>query len=332
LVAGALALTGSASIGALAQAGSHTGATIDQTGWWNRTNAVVSPVPGVTLPVITVPAPPSVPAGTIAVSATAGQPEKVAAVDISPEIGTGTAERAILTIPEADAGEQIENTSAVIVACPITQFWVGGANGQWSNQPPNSCSTLKIPGTRSADGIWTFDITSIAALWLTPGQLAPNGVALLPEPAAGTGGTFQVVLAGDPADIGIDFAATPPAPRTTAGAPTTAPAATGGSPSPVTSAAPATTVAPTPTTVITTTTTKPVDTSGADSILGNLPGGAFLLVPLVLIAAFLLMLVYGPLGEPATGVAREGGVSRALAARERAATDLTSPIPALEAP
>jgi hypothetical protein len=84
--------------------------------------------------------------------------------------------------------------------------------------------------------------------------------------------------------------------------------------------------------VITTTTTRPVDLSGAGKILGNLPGGAFLLVPLVLIVAFLLMIAYGPLGEPATGVAREGGVSRALAARERAASDLAPPLPALEAP
>lgn len=318
------------SAAAQAQAGAQSGATVDQAGWWSRVNAVPdSPVPGVTLPPLTLPSPPSVPAGTMAVSVTAGQIDKVSAIGIRPELTDGLVERAILAVPEATAGEQIDNTGAgtVIVACPISEFWVAEQNGQWSNQPPNSCSTAKVPGQRSPDGVWTFDITSIASLWSTPGALAPNGVVLLPEVAAETGATFQVVFSSDPSAIGIDLVASPRTPPSTAAVPTTAAPSGGGTVTPGTTgtAAPATTAAPPP--VATTqpapaATTPTTDISNIDKILGNFPGGVFLLVPLVVALAFSLMVAFGPLGEPMSGVTREGGVSRALAARERSALDV----------
>ncbi|MEY2457086.1 MAG: hypothetical protein QOK06_2180 [Acidimicrobiaceae bacterium] len=328
---------------ATAQA-SQVGATINQTGWWSRVNEVpASPLPGVTLPVATVPAPPTVPAGAIAVSATAGQIDKVAAVGITPEVSSGIVERATLSIPEASTG-QINNTGAeaVLVACPITEFWVGGPNGSWSNQPPNSCSTAKVVGVRSPEGVWTFDLTPIAAQWLTPGALAPNGVALLPEVATGSGATFQVALASDPPSIGIDLAASPPAPRTSAAttAPT-APVTGGGGAAPITAPRPATATTagtstpattPVPPPATPTTAAAPVNASQSDSILGNLPRAVIVLALLALIGAFLLMVALGPLGEPATGVTREGGVSRALAARDRAAAHIAEPNVALEAP
>lgn len=339
LAVSAIALATPSTPVAEAQTGSKAGATIDQTGWWSQTNAVpASPVPGVTLPPVTVPAPPSVPAGTIAIGATAGQIDKVAAVGIAPEVTDGVVDHAILTVAEAANGQQLNNTGseAVIVGCPITQFWVGGPNGQWSNVPPNSCTSGKVVGTRSPDGVWTFDLTLIAAQWLTAGALAPNGVVLLPEVPSPSGATFQVVLNGDPSSIGIDLAASPPAPSTTAAAAapaaTTAPASGGGSPPPVTGATPETTAVPTATTAAVVKTATPVGDSRSDKILGNLPAAVILLALLALIVGILLMVALGPLGEPATGIAREGGVSRALAARERAATDIAKPKLALEAP
>ena len=321
LAVSAIALATPSTPVAEAQTGSQVGAAIDQTGWWSRTNAVpASPVPGVTLPPVTVPAPPSIPAGTIAVGATAGQIDKVAAVGIGPEVTDGVVEHAILTVAEAADGEQLNNSGsdAVIVACPITQFWVGGPNGQWSNLPPNSCTSGKVVGARGPDGVWTFDLTPIAAQWLTAGALPPNGVALLPEVASPSGATFQVVLNGDPSGIGIDLAAAPRAPTTSAApATTTATVATsgGGSPAPVTAAPPAaTTVVPTATTAAPVKTVAPVTGSRSDKILGNLPAAVIVLVLLALIVGILLMVALGPLGEPTTGIAREGGVSRALAA------------------
>ena len=336
----ATALAASPAPVAQAQAGTQTGATVDQTGWWSQANAVpASPVPGVTLPPLTVPAPPSVPAGTIAVGATVGQIDKVAAVDIGPEITDGVVEHAVLTIAEAPNGEQLNNTGseAVIVACPITQFWVGGANGQWSNLPPNSCTSGKAVGARSADGVWTFDLTPIAAQWLEPGVLSPNGVVLLPEVPSPSGATFQVVLTGDPSSIGIDLAATERAPTTTAAPATTSAAAPiggggGGTPAPVTAAPPTSAAAATPTSAAPVRAPAPASSPRSDKILGNLPAGVILLALLALVVAVLLMVALGPLGEPATGIAREGGVSRALAARERAAADLAEPNLALEAP
>lgn len=345
MAASAAALVALASMHAEAQSGLQNGATIEQAGWWNRTNAVPpSPVPGVTLPVLTIPAPPTVPSGSIAVGAAGGQIDKAAAVGIKPDIKTGSVDQAILAIPESATGEQIANTSAdaVIVACPITEFWAAVPNGQWDTLPPFDCGIGKVAGNRSPAGVWTWDLTPIAAQWLTPGGLASNGVVLVADPSPTA--TFQVVLHGAPAEMGIAFAANASPPRTTA-APTTTVAATTGpttgtggvqqAPRPVTTvsspptAAP-TTAATTPTPTPTTTDAKP---TAVDTILGNLPGGAWLLVPFALLVAVALMVVYGPLGEPATGVAREGGVSRALAARERAASDLASPSNlALEAP
>jgi hypothetical protein len=327
-----------------AQAGAQVGGSVNQTGWWNRTNAVPSaPAPGVTLPAVTVPAPPSVPAGSIAVSATAGTIDKVAAIGIVPEATSGDVSRAVLSVRESATGQQVNNTSpdAVIVACPITEFWVGGENGAWPSQPPNSCSTAKVVGARGGDGTWTFDLTPIAAQWLTPGALEPNGVALLPEVATGSTATFQVVLDGDVSAIGLDLAATPAAPRTTTspvttiaagggGGGATGPSQTGGSrpaTSPSTPAATTPVGAPagTPTTKAATpaTPTVPVAASGSESTFGDLPAGVIPLALAALIVAALLMIALGPLGEPATGVAREGGVSRALAAREKSSAEPT---------
>lgn len=329
---GLLALQGFGPAGA--QTASQSGATVNQTGWWSRANAVPStPAPGVTLPPLTAPPPPGVPAGTMAAGATGGQADKIAAVGIVPGTLSGTVERATLTIPEAKSGTQINNPGpdAAILACPITQFWVGASNGQWNNLPPFDCAMAKAAGTRGPSGVWTWDITSIAALWLTPGGLSPNGVALVPDVPSSSRATYQVVLTATPADIGVELDATPTTRTTITGAPvapTTTPAtsrasgATTGTsrPSPT---APSATTAPAPTTTAPAQSAAPPQrtsvSSRAAAILGNFPGGTFLLVPVALISAALLMFVYGPLGDPVTGVAREGGVSRALAARERAA-------------
>lgn len=324
---GLLTLPGPAPAGA--QTATQSGASIDQTGWWSRTNAVPStPAPGVTLPPVTAPPPPGVPAGTMASGATGGQTDKIAAVGIVPGTLSGTVERATLSVPEAKSGTQVNNPGpdAAILACPITQFWVGASNGQWTNLPPFDCTLAKAAGTRGPDGTWTWDITSIAAVWLTPGGPSANGVALVPDVPAASASTFQVVLTANPADIGVDLSATPTTRTTTSRTATTAPVTTRAvTPGPiagprVTPTAPSATTAA-PTTTAPPRTTAPPERRGGSSraaaILGNFPGGTFLLLPLALIASVLLMFVFGPLGDPVTGVAREGGVSRALAARER---------------
>ena len=327
------------------------GATIDQVGWWNRLNdapvetAVGSP-----------PAPPTnVRAGDIAVGAVAGDPDKVAAVGITLDAPPGsTVDSGTLTLKE-HAGTSANAAGATIVACPAAEFWAAGANAAWQTQPKADCDTAEAAGKRADDGTWTFDLTQIAAAWLD-GTTQPNGVVLLEKvdnpvsfqvafigkgdgaPAAAVtasgGGAEDDPLAGGDTGGAVDAGGDVSGGGTSSfdpGTPIdvgTAPLPDAGAP-----AAPSSGGVDTPTAD---------DTGGGaaeeasgprepdNTVLGNLPIGTLLLLPLLLGIVLLGAYVLGPAGEPLT-VIRERGVSRALAARERAAARSHSDT-AMEAP
>ncbi|MEO7430262.1 MAG: hypothetical protein ABIY48_12865, partial [Acidimicrobiales bacterium] len=180
---------------AMAQAGdgiSATGASVDKVGWWHSKNTTTS-TPAAN---VTVPPPPGVPAGTLAVGAVNGEPDRITAIGILPEATAGDSITSFtLTIKEAGGtAAGFNGTAAKMVACPITAFWVGGENGTWDSRPTYDCALASAPGARAADGTWTFDLLPIGQAWVDPaGTVAADGVVLVEDVASPDG--FQTVFA-----------------------------------------------------------------------------------------------------------------------------------------
>jgi hypothetical protein len=304
-----------------------TGATIDRLGWWHEKNVATETPAGP----VTVPAPPGVPAGTVSVGAINGEPDRIAALGIAPDALAGdTATQFTLTLTEAEApAVQANSAAAAISACPITEFWVPVENGTWANRPVYDCELASVPGTRANDGTWTFDLLPIAQLWLDPaGTVVADGIVLVED--VETPSAFQVVFAteGDGAGA-VRFEATPGAPTTDTTLPPVDPGFSsdpgsfdlpdvGAGDVPVGDLPPVaapTTAAPTTAAPVA---TGPLATT-SPNVLGNLPGGLVVAVPAFLVLMALLSFTLGPAGEPVAAT-RQGGVSRALAARSLSRT------------
>lgn len=329
---------------------SATGATIDKVGWWHEKN-VVTETPATA---VTVPPPPGVPAGTLAVGALNGEADRLLAIGILPEAVPGdTVSRFTLVIREAvPPAINVNSDAAKIVACPITSFWVGGENGTWATRPEFDCELAKAPGVRAADGTWTFDLLPIGQVWTDPaGTIAADGIVLVENVASPDG--FQSVFTTEGAGalvISLESQNGQPGSEPSIDPPIESPiegdtfdpgsfdsgsfdtgsagdlelpeigsvdVPVGGLPSPTVVgpdvAAPPLATAPT--------------SQAGPNVLGNLPGGVALAVPLFLVLLSLLSIALGPAGEPATAT-RQGGVSRALAAR----VHTRSTIPSSEKP
>ena len=320
---------------------SATGASVDKVGWWHAKNVATS-TPAAN---VTVPPPPGVPAGTLAVGAENGEPDRLTAIGIIPEAVSGdTITSFTLTIKEAGPpATGFNGTAAKIVACPITSFWVGGENGTWDTRPIYDCELAKAAGTRAADGTWTFDLLPIGQIWVDPsGTIAPDGIVLVEDVASPE--TFQTVFAtsgegalvvaiqheaGAPADDpfadsgSFDVGTDPGAFDSGAGGFDVP--SFGSSDIPV-GGLPAPGVA-TPEPGVTPQAEKPPAPRAiahqSPNVLGNMPGGVTVLVPAFIILLGLLSYSLGPAGEP-VAVTRQRGVSRALAARARSG-QLASP-------
>ena len=319
-----------------ADPGKQRGGDVVQTGWWSRTNEPV-PETGFLAPP-NVPAP-GAPAGTLPVAVASGERERLAAVELRlagrPD---GTVDQLQLALRESDEpGAQINPELAMITACPVTEtFWVGGENGTWKNQPEFDCDALSAPGERDKNGVWTFDLTFLAADWLAKDRAASTAVVLVGEQAGDTGEplSFQVAFEGDKTKgIGLLASTSPPtvtAPIAPApsgsGIPSTAAsgAAVGGGvsgggvgsvPSGGAAApgAPVSAAGEEPSPEAAPASAEQVEPVAAPQLPWHAGLGKpmFLLLPLVLVLAYLLMLANGPAAQP-TGVSGRRGVSRAL--------------------
>ncbi len=330
--------------------GDASGATIDKTGWWNRTNITTSTPAGP----ITVPPPPGIPEDDLVVGAINGEPTAELAIGIQPEVGPGaTVNSFVLRVTEDDGAAGNQGTDgAVIVACPITDFWAGGANGDWETRPDIDCDAASSTGTRDDDGVWEFDLAAIGALWFDPfGSIRADGVVLVADPESST---FQAAfLGGEAIDVELDATAAPDEPDEFATPPNPDPpvdtGAGGGNFSggiistPVVAAPPPAFDSPSlpestpsasesleseglPDDVASPPLAAPagiesqIVASGAGDLAGNF--SPLVLIGILAFVSLLLTMSYwfGPSGQPTT-VFRQRGVSRALAARARTPKD-----------
>lgn len=223
--------------------GTAEGAELVKTGWWWAANetpldeTVVAPPQS---------SPPNVPKGTLPVAAAGGEPEKLSALEFRVEGDPGDLlESARLVLQEnTDPGATVNAERAVILACPVTEaFWADGAAGAWKARPAYDCDVASARGERDPAGLWTFDLTTVAASWLLEEDPAPPSVVLVEGvdavESAAPPESFQVSFDGPAADgIGFAFVTVPTVPVPMPTEPGTAPSgSTGGGSAPVTSGA-----------------------------------------------------------------------------------------------
>jgi hypothetical protein len=126
---------------------------------------------------------------------------------------------------------QQQGNVAVLVACPIATPFVPDPPGNPDNPKVTvDCELGSAAGrvdTSGAEPAWVFDLTTIAAGWLS-GAYAENGVAIVPSKA--TGGTWTVALDGTKAkaEARITSVDAPP-PAAVTLTPSTGPSADSGS-------------------------------------------------------------------------------------------------------
>jgi hypothetical protein len=331
-------------------------AQVIQDGWWNRLQGPQEgePAGNPLRPAIPrLPAPPTVPADSIAVGASANQVDKVAAVgiDVLAPAG-GIVEAMTLRLKQSPGnGSNINADMAKVSACPITTPWGPDKNANWADQPQADCNLGKAEGTRGAEGEWTFDLTSLGSLWVDPASgVLPNGVLLSAEAVPGV---VQVSWVGlDAGGIALELAASAPPedgtfgsssgdststfPTTPTEEPTYTATETGlgfddGSSSFSSSASSGQTefdaAAPAESAGAAAPTVPPATTSGGQplktrpvKVWGNLSPPTALLLPAVLGLALLVGWALGPAGRPLPVHSREGGLGRALTRRRAGAS------------
>lgn len=330
--------------------GTTEGGELVKTGWWWAANETPLDETVVAPPQ---PSSPNVPKGALPVSAAGGEPEKLSALDfrVDAEPG-GFAERAVLVLREsAEPGATVNAEGAKILACPITEnFWADGAAGSWRARPGYDCDLASATGERDAKtGTWTFDLTAVAALWTLEDHGGSTGVVLVEGVEAPE--AFHVSFDGPAAEgIGFAFAFAPasddaPLPGAGAGAGGTVSSgplgaggssgglASGSSGSPLDASGPLAGTAD----VAPTAAEAPAVAAPAEEVAvapaaapvalpawySGIPAAGYVLLPLMLGLAYLLMLALGPDAQPAAGPAQRG-VGRALERLRSAGAAITT--------
>lgn len=342
--------------------GAVRGASVVQTGWWNALN---EPPPDNPLTPPPPPPAPDVPAGTLPVSTVGGDPKRISAIEIALEADPGSVvDKLELAIAESATKNVTANAEkAAIEACPVTELsWVGGENIPWKNRPEFDCEAGSAKGVRDDKGVWRFDLTSIASTWLAEDFSGSRSVMLVPAAPAAPAApeapdappNFQVIFDGPKAG-GIGLLV-----KTTAGSgsedDSDGEAGTGGTTTPNTSVGGGEAVG----TLADTGDLGSTDLGGAGTgDLGAIatpaampeaaapataaPAGqiapvgavphwhdgmikpALIVLPPLLILAYLAMLSLGPVGQPA-GIVNRRGVSQALDKLRVAGSGLASKI------
>ncbi len=256
--------------------------------------------------------PTTVPADALAVGHNLAQPDKVAAIGITLQAPAGATIQTLKLVLKEAEGAGANLGTAVVVACPITGPWEPVVNGNWADAPDYDCELGKEPGKRSDDGLWTFDLSPIGSQWLDAEfPLEQAGVLFLIEQATEP---VQISFRGiKTGEFRLEFAASAPAETEPVG-----PLVVGGLEVPETpAAAPApaqpTTNDATPAVLLTQPAQNRSGNPTEPDLLGNLPWGAWLLVPIALGIAGVVSYALGA-GAHRGGRAnrRAGAVSRAL--------------------
>ena len=307
-------------------------AEVVKAGWWWVAN---EPPPETGLVAAPQPPTPTTPKGAVPVGSVGGDAEKITAVELrlDAESGSTVQKLAMVLRESAEPGATENAEAATILACPVDElFWADGSAAAWKDRPAYDCES-GVPGKRSADGLWSFDLTGLAATWLAEGNTDSRSVVLVEDVEAPE--SFQVTFDGPRLDgIGLALVAEPPPPdgdpgpgATTSGSggggtvsgsggggvssggtaigggsPATAPGSAapvgGGDAAPVAADTGATEQAA----------LQPV---AAPAWYSGLPKASFVLAPLLLALAYLMMLALGPDARPVPVTGRHG-VSRAL--------------------
>ena len=312
--------------------GKTRGGEVTKVGWWWVANQPPAETGLVAYPQQS---PPNIPAGHLPVAATAGEPDKVAAVELLLAAKPGSlVESAKVVLQEsASPGANANAESAKILACPVTEaFWADGTAARWDGKPSYDCDLAQAAGVRDEKGLWTFDLTLLASSWLAEGSTGSASFVLVE--GADAPDSFQVTFAGL-ADDGIGFVGKylPPVKGTTSTGGTTgagpvagsssgfgAGGTSGGSVSSGSlSPAGGTETGAVPMDAGSAETTDPVAAAttpvAAPAVVrpwySGLPRAAYLLVPFALGLAYLAMLALGPDAQPAASSSQRG-VGRAL--------------------
>jgi hypothetical protein len=323
------------------------GAELVKTGWWWQGNE--TPLDETAF-APTQPSPPNVPKGALPVSAAMGEPERFSALEfrLGGEQGAYV-ESAVLVLREnTDPGATVNADAATILACPVTEsFWADGSAAAWKARPAYDCDLASAAGERDAKtGLWAFDLTAIAALWTAEGYTGSPSVALVE--GADPPESFHVSFDG-PALEGIGYrfvvaeSARPPflpgtglpasssdgaGPGSPAGGAGTGSLLSGSDGSsdlgsldsataPIAGAADVAPLDDVPTTAeaLETPVTAENVPVAAPQVLppwySGISAAGYVLLPLILGLAYLVMLALGPDAQPAAGPVQHG-VSRAL--------------------
>jgi hypothetical protein len=312
--------------------GKTRGGEVSKVGWWWVANQPPAETGLVAYPQQS---PPNIPAGHLPVAATAGEPDKVAAVELLLDAKPGSlVESAKVVLQESSSpGASANAEAATILACPVTEaFWADGTAARWDGRPTYDCDLAQAAGVRDEKGRWTFDLTMLASSWLTEGSTGSASFVLVE--GADAPDSFQVTFAGL-ADNGIGFVGKylPPVKGSTstgttgagpvagsssgfgAGGGTTGGSVSSGSLSPAggtgTGAVPMDSGSAETTDPVAPATVPVAAPAAVRPWYSGLPKAAYLLAPFALGLAYLAMLALGPDAQPSASSSQRG-VGRAL--------------------
>jgi hypothetical protein len=120
-----------------------------------------------------------VPAGTLPVGTRATQDDKLSFIRLS-------GDETILRLSEDPAGARTISGPAVVQACPIQSAGWKEAEGEAFADAPQPDVSFCVEGTRSIEGVWSFDLSPFSE------RTGDRGFAL--RPGSGAGIDFQVAF------------------------------------------------------------------------------------------------------------------------------------------